>query len=292
MGVNGGLPGAVPIVYGVDAEFNDASPGPPPAPVLPPNATVNVASFRPATDPNGAVAGGGMVAIFGSNLLDESAPPALGFSAVGSGSRSALGGPPIGLIQAETVPLPTELGGTSVRINNILAPLFFVSAGQINAQVPFGLPAGTYPVQVFLEGTATVAQDVTIADVSPGIFSLNQHGTGDGAILHATTFQLVTPGDPAAAGEFLSIFCTGLGALDTPVVSGDIPPTPVPRTVSTPQATIGGIPAVVDFSGLAPGFVGLYQVNVIVPSGLAPGSHDLVLTIDGVPANTVTVSVQ
>ncbi len=290
MGVNGGLDG-VPIEYQVDAEMtpDPQAPAPLPSPTLPENSVVNGASFRPATDPNGAVAPGTIISIFGTDLLDESQAASADFLPAGRAGRSAFGNGPRD-ISASGVPLPTTLGGTSVRINNLLAPLFFVSSTQINVQLPFGLPSGTYPVQVFRGGTATVTQNVTVAGVSPGIFVVNPQGAG--AVLHAATFQLVTDANPAQAGEFLSIFATGLGPLDAAVTSGDVPPTPPPLTLSTPQITIGGIPATVSFSGLAPGFVGLYQVNVQVPAATPSGTQNLELTIDGVPSNTVTIAVQ
>lgn len=96
----------------------------------------------------------------------------------------------------------------------------------------------------------------------------------------------------ARAAEFLSIFATGLGPLNASVTSGDVPPTPPPLTVSTPLVTIGGIPATVSFSGLAPGFVGLYQVNLQVPESISPGTHLLQVIINGVPSNTVTIAVE
>ena len=78
------------------------------------------------------------------------------------------------------------------------------------------------------------------------------------------------------------------------VQSGQIAPTaePLARTLSTPLVNIGGIPAQVSFSGLAPGFVGLYQVNVQVPMGVPSGVQEVEIIINGVPGNTVTIAVQ
>ncbi|MCZ6491842.1 MAG: hypothetical protein O7A06_15105 [Acidobacteria bacterium] len=233
---------------------------------LPPNSVVNGASFRPATDPNGAIAPGTIVAIFGTDLA----------------SSTQL---------APAVPLPTLLLETSVTFNSIPAPLYFVSPTQINAQVPFDVPTGTVSVEVN-NGAATATQSITVAAVSPGIFTLNTQGTGFGAILHADTFELITNGNPTQSGEFLSIFCTGLGLLNSPVTSGDIPSVPPPETLNQPQVEIAGIPAQVSYSGLAPGFVGLYQVNVEVPAGVPPGIQSLQIIIDGVPSNTVNIAIR
>lgn len=239
-------------------------------PLINPGGTVNGASFRAETEPNSAVAPGGMVAIFGTELADTT-------------------------LVASDVPLPTMLGDTSVTFNfdaSIAAPLFFVSPTQINAQVPFDVPTGTVTVQAKRGSEVSVAQEVEVVAVSPGIFTVNQQGTGAGAILHAADFQLVSDSAPARPGEFLSIFCTGLGALQSPLPSGDIPPSPPPETVTLPQVNIAEIPALVTFSGLAPGFVGLYQVNVQVPAGVPSGTQHLQLIIQGVPSNTVTIAVQ
>jgi uncharacterized protein (TIGR03437 family) len=95
-------------------------------------------------------------------------------------------------------------------------------------------------------------------------------------------------------GEFISIYCTGLGAVsDQPATGLAAKADPLSVTTSTPTVTIGGIVAQVSFSGLAPGSVGLYQVNVQVPVG-APASDDVpvTLSIGGVTSNTVTIAVQ
>ena len=240
-------------------------------PALPPNSVVNGASFRAATDPNGAIAPGALVAIFGTDLASDT-------------------------LLAGEVPLPITLGDTSVTFNNITASLFFVSRVQINAQVPFELMtgSGTVSVQVRRGSETTLAQPIGIAAVSPGIFTLNQQGTGAGAILHADDFQPVNDSSPAQPGEFLAIFCTGLGPVQPEVASGDVAPTaePLARTVTLPMVNIAGIAADVTFSGLAPGFVGLYQVNVQVPLGVPAGTQDVEVIINSVPSNTVTIAVQ
>ena len=249
------------------AKITDQPPGTP-TPTLPADSVVNGASFRPATDPNGAIAPGAIVAIFGMNLAGNT-------------------------LLAGDVPLPTTLGETSVTFNDIPAPLFFVSGTQINAQVPFELMTGAGSVTVQVKrGNVSVAS-AGIAAVSPGIFTLNQQGTGDGAILHADDFQPVSESAPAQPGECLAIFCTGLGPVQPEVASGDVAPTaePLARTVSLPMVNIAGIAADVTFSGLAPGFVGLYQVNVQVPLGVPSGTQDVEIIINGVSSKIVTVPV-
>ena len=241
-------------------------------PTLPANSVVNGASFRAATDPNGAIAPGAIVAIFGTDLASDT-------------------------LLAGEVPLPTTLGDTSVTFDDVAAPLFFVSGTQINAQVPFELMAGagTVTVQVTRGSEASAAQLIALAAVSPGIFTLNEQGTGPGAILHAENFQPVNGSAPARPGEFLLIFCTGLGPVQPVVQSGEVAPNipPLAETISRPLVNIAGIAATVTFSGLAPGFVGLYQMNVQVPAGVPSGTQSVEIIINNVPGSAqVTIAVE
>ena len=274
-----------PVTVGPDLTYNggtfdafvakiaDLPLGPP---ALPANSVVNGASFRPAAEANSAIAPGAIVSIFGTDLA---------------------GGTQLG-----EAPLPTTLGDTSVTFNDIPAPLFFVSGTQINAQVPFELMTGTgmVSVQVTRGGEMSTAQPVGIAAASPGIFTLNRQGTGQGAILIANTPFLAAPAGvlensrPAQRGEFISIFCTGLGPVQPEVPSGDVAPStpPLAETLSPTLVNISDIPALVTFSGLAPGFVGLYQVDVQVPMGVPSGTQNVEIIINGVSSNIVTVAVQ
>ncbi len=232
-------------------------------PSVPANAVLNAASF--AT--NVAVAPGAIVAVFGSNLA--------------TGSQAAT-----------TSPLPTSLGTTSVTFNGVAAPLFYVSPGQVNAQVPFNVPTGNVSVQVTRGTSTSTAQTVSVATTSPGIFIVNETNQ-TGAIVHLNG-TLVTTTAPAVPGEYLSIYCTGLGPLNIPVQSGAAGPTtpPLPQTTTTPTVTIGSSNALVAYSGLAPGFVGLYQINVQVPAGLAAGNQQVQVSMGTVASNAATMAVQ
>ncbi|MCH7979577.1 MAG: hypothetical protein IH935_11475, partial [Acidobacteria bacterium] len=133
---------------------------------------------------------------------------------------------------------------------------------------------------------------VFIDPVSPGIFTIPSGGEGPGAILHADG-SLVTSQNPAAPGEVIVIFCTGLGEVDPPLASGI--PAGLHRTVTPVTVTIDGVPAAVQFDGMAPGFVGLYQVNAVVPASTRTSDDiPIVLTIGGRqsnPGKTVTIAV-
>jgi uncharacterized protein (TIGR03437 family) len=223
---------------------------------------VNAASFAPGAP----LPPGGMVSVFGGNMATSS------------------GG-------AVTVPLPLTLSGASVSIGGLNAPLFYSSAAQINAQIPFELPVNSRPQVVVNQGGAlTVPETIVVAPAAPGIFATNQQGTGQGAILNVNNV-LVDASAPAAAGDVVQVFATGLGATNPAVASGAAAPAspPLANVVAAVTATVGGQPAPVQFAGLAPNFVGLYQVNVQIPSGLASGPTPLLLTVGGTASNTVTL---
>jgi len=212
---------------------------------------------------------------------------------------------------ANSLPLPTVLGGVTVRFIRSLAeygygtaaPLFFVSPNQINLQVPwdFAGVAEAY-VTVSVSGEIGGAVPISLGTFGPGIFAVNSAGTGQGAVLIARTGELAAvpgllPGiasRPADRGEPVSLFCTGLGVVTNQPANGAAAPgRALAWTTALPSVSIGGIPAVVEFSGLAPGFVGLYQVNARVPADASPGSAvPVVLSIGGVTSNTVTIAVQ
>ncbi len=180
-------------------------------------------------------------------------------------------------------PLPTSLEGVSVTVNGEPAPLFVVSPLQINFQVPFKIVDSQALVQVSTtEGTA--AGRAPVLSTSPGIF--------DGTIAHGATGTPVDGSNPAARGEILVLFATGLGATQPEVASGSPAPSdPLARTAIPVTARFGDQQAPVHFAGLAPGFVGLYQVNIQVPEGVS-GDVPLTIQAGGRSSNAVIVSIR
>jgi uncharacterized protein (TIGR03437 family) len=175
-------------------------------------------------------------------------------------------------------------------VNGVAVPLLYVSASQVNAQIPFETQAGDTQVQVTsLAGTAAVTAHVVPA--APAVFTLNMQGSGPGAILHDRTYAMVTDTNPAAPGEIILIYCTGLGALNPPVQTGEPPALPPSQTVILAQVTIGGTAAQVQYAGVAPGYAGLYQINAQVPPATPSGAQPLFVTANGVTGNTVTVAI-
>ena len=198
---------------------------------------------------------------------------------------------------ANALPLATQLAGTTVLLGGQTLPLLFSSAGQINAQFPYGIATDTQHQLVVQRGTSfTVPEQVTVAAAQPAIFTLNQSGQGQGLVFvaTATTLVLADASNPARANDVVVIWCAGLGAVDQPVAAGEAAPaSPPARTVNPVTLTIGGVNATVQFAGLAPFFTGLYQVNAVVPNGVQPGNAvPVVLNVAGQSSPPVTMAVQ
>ena len=197
-------------------------------------------------------------------------------------------------LSATQSPLPDDISGLSLQFGGgTQAPLFFVSSAQVNFQVPWELSNQSQStLAATWDNAAGAAQTVNVAPVAPAIFSTNASGSGQGAILD-TSYRLVDSMNPVAVGNFVLIYCTGLGAVGNQPATGSPAPSDPLAWSATPTVTIGGVPANVQFSGLAPGYVGLYQVNAQVPAGSATGSAvPVVLSMSGVTSNTVTIAVE
>ena len=189
-----------------------------------------------------------------------------------------------GINLSSTLPLPGSLLGSSVLVNGCPAtPLFAVDnvggQQQINFQAPWEIAGQqVVAVQVINNGGISPMVGVPVLAAQPGII----------AILHAD-YTLATTASPATAGETVLIYGTGLGAVSTAQVDGTA--ANGESTVALPTVTVGGVPAMVAFSGLAPGFVGLNQVNIVIPSGLAGGNQAVIMSIGGVASNSVMLPV-
>jgi uncharacterized protein (TIGR03437 family) len=235
------------------------------SPVINPGGIVSAASFTPRTP----LAPGSLVSIFGSGLAD-----ALGISL--------------------RLPLETQLAGAVTSIAGEPLPLLFASDSQINAMIPYGLAVNTaHQVVVRRGGRFAVPELVTVAPAQPAIFTKDRSGKGQGVIVDLAN-RYVEPSNPARAGDALVIYCTGLGAVEPQVPAGAAAPAdPLSRTVNQASLNIGGVEAQVFFSGLAPGFAGLYQVNALVPPGVAAGDEvPVVLTVAGHSSPPVTIAVR
>ncbi len=210
-----------------------------------PAGVLNGASFAPVANP---IAPGQFVTIFGTNL-STSAP-----------------------IVAAATPFPLSLGGVIVTIQGRAAPIYFVSANQISALVPFATSGPTADIVIRQGNVESNRVVVPVSRTSPGIYSLTQNGIGPGAILKSD-FSVVSSTNAARRGDTVLIYLTGLGALNPTLADGAAAPTTsLLRVTEAVNVYIGGVRATVSFAGAAPGFAGLYQLNVVVPASAPVGS--------------------
>jgi|GEM_PF-3196199 len=288
---------------GESAPSRAATFGGPPAPSISQNGVLNGASF----EVDRPIAPGSIISVFGDNL----------------GIRLTETGIETVLALATDVPLSTELADYSLRFGDREAPLFFVGGqsaddaaftGQINAQVPWETPLGESEVSVVFrpdegEEQESDPQTVQVALLSPALFTFD-FGPGRAAGLNVQVDagsdvingSIVQPenafpgsvSQPAKLGGVVTLFANGLGPVDPEVLSGTnsldaLRSATVPVTV-----TVGGAEAQVLFAGLTPEFVGLYQINIIIPFGVVPGDEvPVVVTQGGVTSRAdVTIAVR
>jgi hexosaminidase len=219
-----------------------------------------------------------------------------GGAAVSPGSIVSVFGsfPLYAAAQASGLPLPPSLVGVSVDIGGFSAPLFFAAGPQLNLQIPWELAGQAQTTMTATAwGETGAAQTVNLGPFSPGIFSMNGQGSGQGAV-QDTSYRLVDSSNPAEAGSTILIYCTGLGAVtNQPPTGSPAPTSPLAETTTNPTVVIGGALAGVQFSGLAPGLVGVYQVNAVIPDGSAAGDNvPVMISIAGITSNKVTLAVR
>lgn len=174
------------------------------------------------------------------------------------------------------------------------APLFYVAGSQFGVEIPWELDGKSQTtVTVTVDGQTGEPQAVDLIAFAPGIFTDTVGGAGQGFIVDSSN-QLLDASNPAAPGSTVVIYCTGLGAVtNRPATGVRTPASPLALTTSTPAVTIGGAPAEVVFSGLAPGLIGEYLVNAIVPAGSATGNAvPVTISIGGFTSNVATMAVQ
>jgi len=233
----------------------------------------NGGAVNAATNATGQIAPGSYVSLYGSGLAAST-------------------------LSATTTPFPTTLGGVSVFVNGFAAPIQFVSSTQINIQVPWelGLGNGTTPFTVMINGATakgtragspingTFSNSITssVGLYSPGIFAAAQP---DGTPVVSK---------PAKPGDVIVVFANGLGPVNNRPATGAVSPATPPFATcqQNPSVTIDGIDAPVQFAGLAPGFIGAYQLNVTVPPGVRSGTAPLVVTAAGIPSPSFGLAIQ
>lgn len=234
------------------------------------NGIVNGAGFMAGSP----VAPGSLISIFGENLNEF---PGL----------------------AGRLPLPIAFKHVSVSFDfpeagiSVPASVSFASPQQLNVQVPWEMAGLNFAlVKVRIEDSASEVFNLDLSDYAPGIFEVSVGGTLYGAITHADG-SLVTPSNPARPGETVVVYATGVGPVDTPQTTGYAAPSDrFVSTVNTPAVTIAGQQGAVFFSGLSPGFVGLYQINVTLPASLPSGTQQIQIVSNGIASNLARIAIQ
>ncbi len=217
----------------------------------------NVASYSVNATPPGSV-----FAIFGTNLATKTA-------------------------SATNVPLPTTLLTTKVTVNNEPAPLFYVDTGQIDAQMPWDIPGGTVASVVVTNG-ASVSNAASVFVPSTGTPGISVYGNNRAVVVNQNG-TVNSPTAAAAVGDEVVLYFTGGGPVNAAgkLVSGAAAPSGLSPLAAISGITVGGTAAsTIEYIGLTPGSIGLYQANFTVPQ-IAKGTYPVVLTIGGTASNTL-----
>jgi uncharacterized protein (TIGR03437 family) len=183
---------------------------------------------------------------------------------------------------ASSVPLPFSMAGVAATVNGVAAPLYFVSNGQLNIQIPYETPAnGTVTLAINNNGSVA-SKTFSMSAAAPGIFA-----DASGSLVPSAT---------AVRGQAISLYVTGYGSVSPAVSTGAAPASTaalssLPRPVQNVGVTIGSAPATILFVGVPPGLVGVLQINCVVPSGAPFGSQTAVVNVGGVQSTPVKLTV-
>ena len=221
--------------------------------VLPPNYDALVAppfisKVVSAADLASPVAPGGLMSVLGSNL---------------SATNMA----------TNEIPLPTALNDSCLIVNGQPVHIMYVSPTQVNAQMP-AQAAGNVSISMHTPGGVSNTFSLTLLTGAPAVFHSGVSGdlTNIPTVVRFSNGLVVTSTNPVHRGDILTIYLTGLGAVNPPVADGvPAPLDPLSTTLVKPTVQIGGSSCPVLFSGLVPGYVGLYVLNVSVPSSTPQG---------------------
>jgi uncharacterized protein (TIGR03437 family) len=206
------------------------------------------------------------------------------------------------------IPYPKVLGDIQVLVNGTQAPLYFVSPAQINFVVPMNAPTGgNAEIQVLKVSTGqlfAISGVIPMNSVSPGIFEISGTGTArQSAVINGDGVTINSATSPAKRGDVISIYASGQGFLANAPADGDIPRNGLVQTTSTPRVLIGDFTdnialtpndppdrSFVKFSGLSPSIPGIWQINVQIPFGVAPGQQPLLIQANSVASIDASVT--
>jgi uncharacterized protein (TIGR03437 family) len=227
---------------------------------------VNSASFVPGLVP------GSLATVFAAGVLDNP-----------------------GSLLANGIPIASTLGGVSITVDGIAAPIYAVtnSSGreQVNFQVPFEIAGrSTAMLVITRDGVSSTPVAVPILEFQPAIYTRD---ADQAVVVHNSDFTLVTADKPLGRGEFAFVYAAGLGRVSNQPVTGRAgAASPLPQVASEVRITLAGLPCEVQYVGLAPGLVGVYQVNFRVPANAPSGLQDLVMVEGNTNSPMVKAPVQ
>ena len=241
---------------------------------------VDAASFKLTS-----VAPGSWISVFGTNMSDTTQ----GNSGVNVAFDNC------SLCNVVNQALPMGIDGASFSFDtssqSLPGRMNYVSPTQLNLQVPWELTGASAAVKSIVNYTYGAEYALSLAQYSPGFFVID---TANDVAALDLSYNLVNSGNPVARGDYVQLFMNGLGPVSNQPGDGLAAPSgPLAQTMATPTIMIGGQPVTaVQFSGLAPGFVSLYQVNVQVPAGISAGAQPITCTIGGVTSTTAQLWVK
>ena len=254
------------------------------APLVPTGFQKFIRSVAPLADRSGVV----VLTVSGFTVLPWNYDAAVAPPKIGSVVNAADGKLPVapgGLISVygqqmapvnlatREIPLPTALADSCLTVNGVPVPVLFVSSGQINGQLPFNVD-GNATMTLRTPGGISDNFNFSILPAAPSIFRTGSAGAENGlaTITRADNGEFITPTNPVHLGDTIVIWATGLGRTSPTIDNGaPAPSDPLPSAVIAPTVTLGGAPLGVEYAGLVPGSVGLYQINVLVPRSVPVG---------------------
>jgi uncharacterized protein (TIGR03437 family) len=232
----------------------------------------------------GSVTSGGGPVLFADAVLNNlnplvGAPLAPGTVAQVYGRNLATATVQPGFVNGK---LPSSSNGTFVLVGDTQAPLYYLSDGQLNVQLPVELATGReYQALASLNGAWSVPATVFTEPATPGIVVY----ADSAAVAQHQNYSLVNAASPAHPSEYVRVYLVGMGSTNPAVATGLPAPPQLHRVVKQPDVTLDGAPVTVSYAGLAPGWVGLYQIDFQVPESARSGNLALAIIQDGVPAN-------
>jgi uncharacterized protein (TIGR03437 family) len=192
-------------------------------------------------------------------------------------------------IATSEIPTPTALGDSCLTVNGIAIPLLLVSSKQINAQLPFNVDGNSQMV-LRTPGGVSDNMNFNILQTAPSVFRTSTPAADSASVFRAANNGLVSDSNPVQSGDDLIIYATG--RTSPAVATGTAAPSePLAAAMVQPDVTLDGVPLIVDYAGLTPGGIGVYQINVRVPGGVTPGSRVPLTIQQGGSATTVTLQV-